>query len=77
MSKFLMYEAFAAHHDLLGEASASTKVYPRWAETEKGIEVLAALTLPIEHREIDRNKALAFSDLVIKVSYLTACDLRG
>jgi hypothetical protein len=68
VSRFLVYEAFAAHHDLLGDASASVRDSPRWVETEKGIEVLTALTLPIERREVDRNKALAFSDLVIKAS---------
>jgi hypothetical protein len=66
--RLLVYEAYAAYTDPMGECSAALKDSRRWNETERGIEALSSLTTSAEHREVDRNKALAFSDLIVKVS---------
>jgi hypothetical protein len=66
VQRFLVYEAYAAYNDLMGECSAALKESFRWNETEKGIEALSTLTVSMENREMDRNKALAFADLAVK-----------
>jgi hypothetical protein len=67
MPRFLVYEAYAAYNDVMEECSSALRESFRWTETEKGIEALSSLTLSAENREVDRNKALAFSDLAVKV----------
>jgi hypothetical protein len=67
MPRFLEYEAYAAHNDVLGECSTSLKMSSAWVETEKGVEALSTLTVPFKNRDCDNRKALTFSDLIVKV----------
>ena len=65
MQRFVSYEAYAAYNPIRGEATLSTA---SWDAAERGIEALSSLTICAEKRDADRNKALSFRDLVVKVS---------
>jgi hypothetical protein len=65
--RFITYEAYAAHNDLMEECSAALKSSVTWSETERGIEALSSLTIATESREADIRKGLTLSDLFIKV----------
>ncbi|KAF2401744.1 hypothetical protein EJ06DRAFT_575053 [Trichodelitschia bisporula] len=67
MGRFLTYEAYVAHNELMDRDAASTmKVIPSWRLYERGIEVLATTTASINGREANSHKGLTFADLLIK-----------
>ncbi|KAF1988659.1 hypothetical protein K402DRAFT_402830 [Aulographum hederae CBS 113979] len=67
LKRFLAYEAFAAHNDILGRDAASTsRMIPMWYSYERGIEALSSSLTSIDHREASSKKGLTLADLLIK-----------
>jgi hypothetical protein len=71
MRRFLAYEAYVAHHEIVQEEAATTsRLVPAWNTYERGVEALNAYTLAIEHKDSCGRKGLTLSDLGIKVYYI-------
>ena len=69
MKRFLTYEAYVAHNEIMNEeASSTSKMIPAWTTYERGVEALATSTTAIDQRETQSRKGLTLSDLGIKVS---------
>jgi hypothetical protein len=71
MRRFLAYEAYVAHNEIMKQDANTSRMLPTWPEYEHGVEALAASTTSINHREVNSRKGLTFSDLLIKVHLTT------
>ncbi len=68
MRRFLAYEAYVAHHEIVHEeASLTSRLVPAWIAYERGVEALSASIVAIEHKDSCGRKGLTLSDLGIKV----------
>jgi hypothetical protein len=69
MRRFLAYEAYVAHNDIMDrDALLTSRMIPTWPAYERGVEALAASTTSINNREAESRKGLTFPDLLIKVN---------
>jgi hypothetical protein len=68
MKRFFAYEEYGAHWTTMSQDLTTTcKGLQGWCEYERGVEALSKLVASENNRESSSRKALAFSDLLIKV----------
>ena len=69
MKRFFTYEEYGAHWTTMSQDLTTTcKGFQGWFEYERGVETLSKLVASENNKDSTSNKALTFSDLLIKVS---------
>lgn len=69
INRFFIYEEYGAKYDLMAkDVETAQRTMPGWSSFQKGLEILASSISPADCQDEQSKKALALSDLLVKVN---------